>query len=61
MFNLVELVLLIIGWSLLVIPYLLISLKVICSQLRKSFRNYDYQSRGLIQSLIDRHNRDYYR
>ena len=60
-FNLVELLFLIIGWSLIVIPYLIISLKVICSQLRRSFRTYDYQSRGLIQPLIDRHNRDYYR
>ena len=59
-YELMELFSLAFGWSLLVIPYLIISLKLTYNRFRSYLRQYGYQERELIQKLIERHNMDYY-
>ena len=55
-----ELVSLSLGWSLLVIPYFIVSLTVLYRRNRNSFNKHEYQNPELIKALIDKHNRDYY-
>lgn len=55
-----ELVSLALGWSLLVIPYFIVSLTVLYRRNRNSFNKHEYQNPELIKALIDKHNRDYY-
>ena len=60
-YELMELLSLAFGWSLLVIPYLIISLKLLYSRFRSSMQQSRYKNSELIQRLIEKHNLDYYR
>ena len=60
-YELLELLSLAFGWSLLVMPYLIISLKLLYSRFRSSMKQSRYKNSELIQRLIEKHNLDYYR
>ena len=61
-FSNLELLSLSVGWSLVVIPYIIVSLNKVFRGLINAFtKNKDYPSHDLIQALIDKRNNEYTR